>query len=85
MSIHATSRVCHHPDVLVQVSLGVWEVGSHIIGIIKSFVIDSDNHDAYEEIISDTRLLKRVFTTPISTVKSIHIKCFLDFSQELED
>lgn len=85
MSISAMSHTCYHFNGLVHVIHGTWEVGSHIMSIVKPSTIDSDNLKMNEKLILDARLLERVLTTPIFIVKSIHLRYRLTFSQVLKD
>lgn len=79
------SWVCHHPDGLVRVTHGTREVGSHIMGIVKPPTTDSYTLKTNTKLVLDERLLERVLTTHIFTVKSIPHSCRISFSQALKD
>ena len=85
MSFHAKSRVCHHLDGMVRVTDEMWEVGSHIIHIVKPSRKDFVAIAAKEGMVLDARLLDEVLHVPIFTVKSIPHSCRLAFSQALND
>ena len=85
MSFHAKSRACHHPDGMVRVTDEMWEVGSHIMHIVKPSRKDSVVIAAKEGMVLDARLLDEVLQVPIFTVKSIPHSCRLAFSRALKD
>lgn len=85
MIIHPMSRTCHHPNGLVRITHGTWEVENHIVRIVKSSTIESDNLKTNHKLVLDVRLLERVLTTLIFTVKSIPLRCRFTFSQASRD
>ncbi|MCH82425.1 hypothetical protein A2U01_0003231 [Trifolium medium] len=85
MHIHALSRACHHSDGLVRVTLESEEVRSHIIGILKPYIKDSDFLGAKDGLVLDARLLEKVLQAPVFTVKSIPHSCRLAFSHALKE
>nr|GEY48359.1 putative exostosin-like protein [Tanacetum cinerariifolium] len=69
MTLHAVSRVCHHPDGLVRIS--------------KPFNTESKTK-VIEGLVLDAELLDCVFKVPITTVKCIPYGCRFAFSQVLK-
>ena len=85
MSFHAKSRVCHHLDGMVRVTDEMWEVGSHIMHIVKPSRKDFVAIAAKDGMVVDARLLDEVLQVPIFNVKSIPHSCRLAFSRALKD
>lgn len=74
------SWACHYTNGLVCVTHATWEVGSHIVGVVKPSTTNFDNLDTNKGLVVDVTLLEKVLTIPIFTVKSITLRVHLDFS-----
>ncbi|GJX51853.1 hypothetical protein Tco_0278698 [Tanacetum coccineum] len=80
MTLHAVSRVCHHPDGLVRFSKGSDDMSNYIVGISKPSNTESKTK-VIEGLVLDAELLDRVFKVLVTTVKFILHGCCLTFSQ----
>ena len=70
---------------MVRVTDEMWEVGSHIMHIVKPSRKGSVAIAAKEGMVVDARLLDEVLQVPIFTVKSIPHSFRLAFFQALKD
>jgi len=81
MCVHALSRGCHHDDMVVRFEWVAGDAEEFVVGIAKP--------NAERDVISvgrvviDEVLLDRVFSLPITTVKSIPQSCRMAFAQAL--
>ncbi|XP_076919793.1 uncharacterized protein LOC143580733 [Bidens hawaiensis] len=81
MRPNALKRTCHHADGVTKYNEGVGAVEEFIVGIDKPHVMR--NVAPLGGIVADEVLLDRVFSLPITTVKSIPHSCRMAFSQAL--
>ncbi|KAD5317971.1 hypothetical protein E3N88_17917 [Mikania micrantha] len=81
MCLHALSWGCHHEDELT--------IFNRFIGDTEEFIVGISKPHTGKEVVSlgglvvDDGLLNRVFSLPITTVKSIPPSCRMAFSQAL--
>ena len=83
MSLHAISRVCHHPDGMVNFIDGVDNMRGHIVDIPK-LPPNEPEADLNDGLVLDAHLLDRVFKLHITTVKNIPHNCHITFSHALK-
>ncbi|GJV62959.1 hypothetical protein Tco_1473787 [Tanacetum coccineum] len=83
MTLHAVSRVCHHPDGLVCFPIAFDDMSGYIVGISRPSVMKSET-EVIEGLVLDAELLDCVFKVPITTIKCIPHDCRLAFSQALK-
>ena len=81
MRLHALSQACHHTDGLVRFKGVVGDVEEFIVGITRPYV--ERGVVALGGMVVDEVLLDRVFSLPITTVKSIPHSCRMAFSHAL--
>ncbi|KAK1422142.1 hypothetical protein QVD17_25051 [Tagetes erecta] len=81
MCIQAVSRGCHHADGIIRFVEIEGDVEDFIVGIPKPFV---QREVPLGGIAVDQALLDRVFSLPITTVKSIPHSCRMAFAQALD-
>ncbi|KAD6454895.1 hypothetical protein E3N88_09601 [Mikania micrantha] len=81
MCLHALSRGCHHEDGLT--------IFNRVVGDTAEFIVGISKPHTGKEVVSlgglavDDRLLDRIFSLPLTTVKSIPPSCRMAFSHAL--
>ncbi|KAJ0622007.1 hypothetical protein HanIR_Chr01g0015231 [Helianthus annuus] len=84
MVVHALSRGCHHVDDLVKFVPSSRGTEDFIVGIPKPQVSGGGaSGEGIAPVGVDGSLLERVFSLPITTVKSIPPSCRMAFAQAL--
>ncbi|GJT90098.1 hypothetical protein Tco_1078943 [Tanacetum coccineum] len=81
MCLHALSRACHHTDGMTRFKWVAGGVEEFIIGIVRPQV--RREVVPLGGVVVDEVLLDRVFSLPITTVKSIPHSCRMAFSHAL--
>lgn len=81
MCLHALSRACHHADGMVRFKRVTGDVEEFIVGIARPHV--GRGVVPLGGVVVDEVLLDRVFSLPITTVKSIPHSCRMAFSHAL--
>ncbi|GJS68928.1 hypothetical protein Tco_0683493, partial [Tanacetum coccineum] len=81
MCLHALSRACHHSDGMTRFKWVAGDVEEFIVGIVRPQV--RREVVPLGGVVVDEVLLDRVFSLPITTVKSIPHSCRMAFSHAL--
>ncbi|GJR26184.1 putative reverse transcriptase domain-containing protein [Tanacetum coccineum] len=81
MRLHALSRACHHTDGMTRFKWVAGDVEEIILGIVRPQV--RREVVPLRGVVVDEVLLDRVFSLPITTVKSILHSCRMAFSHAL--
>ncbi|GJX82132.1 hypothetical protein Tco_0331613 [Tanacetum coccineum] len=81
MCLHALSRACHHTDRMTRFKWVAGDVEEFIVGIVRPQV--TREVVPLGGVVVDEVLLDRVFSLPITTVKSIPHSCRMAFSHAL--
>lgn len=81
MRLHALSRACHHEDGLARFKWVTRDVEEFIVGIARPRV--GSEVVPLGGVVVDEVLLDRVFSLPITIVKSIPHSCRMAFSHAL--
>ncbi|GKB10686.1 hypothetical protein Tco_0844609 [Tanacetum coccineum] len=81
MCLHALSRACHHTDGMTRFKWVAGDVEEFIVGIVRPQV--RREVVPLGGVVVDEVLLDRVFSLPITTVKSIPHSCRMAFSHAL--